>query len=114
MPPAASATGFYLSTNTTSGRRRRVPWQPAGAAAGRGCGHAAASTTLRIPASTATGSYYVLAKGDWDGQVPESTETNNVRATGQIKIGPDLAVSALDGARAARRPAARSACRTRR
>jgi len=91
---SASATGFYLSTNTTLDAAdlflgsRPVPQLLAGATS-------AASTTLRIPASTATGTYYVVAKGDWDGQVAESAETNNVRSTGQIKVGPNLAVSAL-------------------
>ena len=37
----------------------------------------ALSTTLHVPASTATGSYYVLAKADWDGAVNEGVETNN-------------------------------------
>ena len=91
---SASATGFYLSTNTTLDAAdlflgsRPVPRLVAAATS-------AASTTLRIPASTATGTYYVLAKGDWDDQVAESAETNNVRSTSQIKVGPNLAVSAL-------------------
>jgi subtilisin family serine protease/subtilase family serine protease len=91
---AASATGFYLSTNTTLDAAdvflgsRPVPQLAPSATS-------AASTTLRVPASTTTGSYYVLAKGDWDGQVPESSETNNLRATSGIKIGPDLTVSAV-------------------
>ena len=53
------------------------------------------STTLHVPPSTATGSYYVLAKADWDGAVNESTETNNVRASGAVKIGPDLVMSVI-------------------
>jgi subtilase family serine protease len=52
------------------------------------------TTTLHIPLSTAAGSYYVLAKADWEGVVNESVETNNVRASGLVKIGPDLTVSA--------------------
>jgi subtilisin family serine protease/subtilase family serine protease len=91
---AASATGFYLSTNTALdaadvflGSRPVLQLAPSATSAG--------STTLRIPAATTTGSYYVLAKGDWDNQVPESSETNNVRATAAIKIGPDVTVSAL-------------------
>jgi subtilisin family serine protease/subtilase family serine protease len=89
-----SASGFYLSTNTALDAAdvflgsRPVPRLVPGATS-------TASTTVRIPASTATGNYYVLVRGDWDAQVAESVETNNVRSAGQIKIGPDLTVSAL-------------------
>jgi subtilase family serine protease len=37
----------------------------------------------------------VLAKSDWNDQVPEKIESNNVRATSAVKIGPDLTVSAV-------------------
>src|SRR6185436_7080169 len=50
---------------------------------------------LRLPATLTVDVYYVLAKSDWNGQVPESVETNNVKATAAIKIGPDLLVSVL-------------------
>jgi len=88
----ASATGFYLSTNSSFDAAdiflgsRPVPQL------GPGATHSG-STTLHVPANTATGSYYVLAKADPDSAVPESLETNNVKATAQIKIGPDLLVS---------------------
>jgi subtilisin family serine protease/subtilase family serine protease len=93
-PAQPSETGFYLSTNTTLDAAdvwldsRLVP-QLAPAAT-----HAL-STTLHIPLSTAAGSYYVLAKADWESTVQESAETNNVKASAVIKIGPDLIVSAL-------------------
>ncbi len=89
-----SNTGFYLSTNTTwdaadvwLGSR---PLGPLGPGATN-----ALSTTLHIPPSTATGSYYVLAKADWDSLVTEGVETNNMRASGALKIGPDLVVTAV-------------------
>jgi subtilase family serine protease len=91
---AASATGFYLSSNGSLSDAdvflgsRPVPRLDPGAI------HSA-STTLHIPAATATGWYYVLAKADSGGQVPESIETNNVKATVVIKIGPDLMVSVI-------------------
>ncbi|HEV8394831.1 MAG TPA: S8 family serine peptidase [Vicinamibacterales bacterium] len=91
---ANSATGFYLSVNSTFDASdvflggRPAPQLAPGAAD-------AASTTLHLPASTAAGSYYVLAKSDWNSQVSESVETNNVKASGAVKIGPDLLVSAL-------------------
>ena len=95
-----STTGFFLSTNLSLEAAdvflggRQVPALSAGAAD-------ALSTTLRVPASTATGSYYVLAKADWNVAVPEDQETNNVRASGIVRIGPDLIVSALSAPGAA-------------
>ena len=53
------------------------------------------ATSLRIPAATVPGLYYVIARSDWDAQVPEGVETNNVKSTASIKIGADLAISAL-------------------
>jgi subtilase family serine protease len=89
-----SVTGFYLSSNSSFdaadvflGSRPVPRLDPAAT-------HSA-STTLHIPATTATGSYYVLAKADWNAQVPESVETNNVKASAVIKIGPNLVVSLL-------------------
>jgi len=51
---------------------------------------------LAIPGTLASGTYYVGAIADVNGQVTESDETNNKRSQ-QIKIGgtPDLVVSAL-------------------
>jgi subtilase family serine protease len=91
-----SATGFYLSTNTALdaadvllGNRPVSPLGPSATDV--------LSTTLHVPTSTATGSYYVLGKADWDNAVDEGVETNNVRASGVIRIGPDLIISALTG-----------------
>jgi subtilisin family serine protease/subtilase family serine protease len=89
-----SKTGFYLSANgSLDGADPRIGDRTI-ASLGPGV-TAQASTTLHIPPSTATGSYWILAKADWDNTVAESSETNNVRASGSIKIGPDLTVSAL-------------------
>ena len=93
-PAAASVTGFYLSTNSSFdaadlflGSRPVPALAPAATNAG--------ATTLRIPAATVAGSYYVLAKADWNDQIAESSNTNNVKATGVIRVGPDVSVSAL-------------------
>ena len=89
-----SNTGFYLSTNTTLDATD--VWLGSRPVASLGAGVTNQfSTTLHIPPSTGTGSYYVLAKADWEGRVNENIETNNVRASGVIKIGPDLIVSAV-------------------
>ena len=91
--PAAS-TAFFLSTNLGVDTadvllgNRPVPPLAAGASDTR-------STTLRIPAAAAVGTYFVLAKADSEGVVPEQTETNNLRASTVIRIGPDLIVSAV-------------------
>jgi subtilisin family serine protease len=91
-PP--SNTGFYLSTNTAFDAADI--WLGSRPVAGLGAGATSAvSTTLQVPASTVTGSYYVVAKADWDGLVGEGSETNNARASGQVKIGPDLVVTAI-------------------
>jgi subtilase family serine protease len=89
-----STTSFYLSPNTswdaadTPIGSRTVPALVPGASS------SAPSTTLTIPADTEPGTYYVLAKADGAGAITETSETNNVRSD-QIKIGPDLMVSAL-------------------
>ena len=91
-PSQASETGFYLSTNGSLDAAdvflgsRQVSALAAGASESR-------STTLTIPASTASGTYYMLAKADWSGQVPETVETNNLRASAAFRVGPDLVVS---------------------
>jgi subtilase family serine protease len=91
---SASTTGFYLSSNSSFdasdvflGSRPVPRLLPGETNAG--------SITLRIPASAVTGTYYLLVKSDWDAKVPENVETNNVKASGSIKIGPDMVVSAV-------------------
>ena len=89
----SSKTGFYLSTNITWDSSdvflgaRVAPALVAGASD-------AVSTTLHLPL-TSTGTYFILARADWDGAVQESADTNNVKSCGAIKIGPDLIVSAV-------------------
>jgi subtilase family serine protease/subtilisin family serine protease len=90
----ASTTKFYLSTNTTLdsadvllGGRAIPPLAAATTNSG--------STWLSIPAGTATGSYYILAKADADNVVPETTENNNDTQYAYIQVGPDLVISSL-------------------
>jgi subtilisin family serine protease/subtilase family serine protease len=90
----ASSTAFYLSADTTLDAAdvllgsRPVPPLAAGASD-------IASVTLRVPASTPTDSYFVLAQADWGNATDESVETNNLRASRAIKIGPDLVILAI-------------------
>jgi len=89
-----SNTGFYLSTNLSlDGTDVWLASRPV-IALGPGVTNQV-STTVHIPPSTGVGLYYVLAKADWEGAVTENLETNNVRASGVIKIGPDLIVSTV-------------------
>lgn len=91
----ASETGFYLSTNTAFDASdlflgaRAVPVLAAGATS------TGSSTTLTLPAATGPGMYYVIAHADWAGEVPETTNSNNARASAAVRVGPDLVVAAL-------------------
>jgi uncharacterized repeat protein (TIGR02543 family) len=90
---SASTTTFYLSTNTTFETSdvvlgsRAIPALAAGASN-------TGSIALPIPANTAVGSYYILARADANAVVSESNETNNTKAKA-FSIGPDLVVSAF-------------------
>jgi subtilase family serine protease len=90
---AASATRYYLSTNATvDAVDIPLGTSPIGTLAPSAT--VVSSPTLTIPAGTATGTYYVLAQADGDGVVTETNETNNVRSA-QVRIGPDLSISAV-------------------
>jgi subtilase family serine protease len=89
----ASVTRFYLSTNSYLDApdivlgSRPVPSLAAGVSN-------SASTSVTIPAGTATGFYYLLAKADADDSVGESNETNNTTYA-YLYVGPDLVMSSL-------------------
>lgn len=93
-PAAASVTRFYLSANALldaadillAGGQDVAPLDPATSSTG--------STTVTIPAATAAGTYYIVAKADADNSVPETYEANNTSAR-YIQIGSDLLVSAM-------------------
>ena len=88
-----SRTQFFLSLDATLSASdtllagRDVPSLAAGASS-------AGSTAVTIPQGTAAGSWYLIAEADGGEAVSEVSETNNTFAL-SIKIGPDLAVSAL-------------------
>jgi subtilase family serine protease len=91
----ASVTEFYLSTDSVFDTAdvligsRNVPVLAASAVS-------TATTMVTIPQGTATGLWYIIAKADADGTVPETSETNNTYSR-SIQVGPDLVVSALSG-----------------
>jgi subtilase family serine protease/subtilisin family serine protease len=93
---AASTTAFYLSSNSTwdagdirLGSRGLPPLAT-------GVAHSS-STDVMVPLAVATGSYYVIARADDEGSVPEGNESNNTRSATPLKIGADLIVSAVSG-----------------
>jgi subtilase family serine protease len=92
-PAPASTTRFYLSSNSTLdagdvpiGLRGILALQPGASSSD--------SSNVTIPAGTASGTWYIIAKADADDAVTETNENNNTRSD-TIVIGPDLVVSAL-------------------
>jgi subtilisin family serine protease len=90
----ASTTRFYLSpdagldeTDVALAESRTVPGLDAGSSS-------TGSTTVLIPSTVATGSYYFLAMTDADGAVAETQEVNN-KGLKVVQVGGDLVVSAL-------------------
>jgi subtilase family serine protease len=90
---APSRTQFYLSTDAALGASDTLIGGRSieGLAAGAG---SSGSTTVTIPAGTAAGTWYIIAKADGEGVVDEISETNNTTPR-PIKIGPDLDITAL-------------------
>jgi subtilase family serine protease len=96
--PAGSFTvGIYLSTDAviTSDDTLLAERQVSGLAPGE---VSSADTTVSVPASIASGPYYIGAVADTQNQVIESDETNNTLAGNQIIVtGPDLSMTAVSG-----------------
>jgi subtilase family serine protease len=90
----ASTTEYFLSANTSFSVTDVRLGERAVPALGTGGSHTA-SVTLTIPAGTAMGTYYVLARADGPNDFIETSETNTVRASGAVKMGPDLIVLSL-------------------
>jgi subtilase family serine protease len=89
----ASATRFYLSSNSTFsaddvplGMRIVPPLSPGAVSS--------ATTTLLLPSSLATGTYSVIARADADDDVVETNENNN-NASRSLPVGPDLRIAAM-------------------
>ena len=92
----ASTTSFYLSANTLYDGSdvllgsRTVEGLSGGASS-------SGSTSVTIPAGTATGTYYIMAVADAGGAVSETSESNNTKSSYAVSIGPDLTVTAVSG-----------------
>ena len=92
-PAAASTATFYLSSDTVLDASdvalgsRAVPALAPGATS-------SATTSVTVPAGTATGTWYVFARADSAGVVGEVSETNNATYRSTV-IGPDLIINAF-------------------
>jgi subtilase family serine protease len=86
---SGSVTSFYLSTNVLLDTSDLLLGSRSVGALGAGISEAA-STPLSIPAETVAGTYYIVAKADGTGLVPETQELNNVKFSVAMKVGPDL------------------------
>jgi subtilase family serine protease len=93
-PAGSSTTSFYFSrdfavdpSDTLLGGRA-IPALTAGASS-------SGSTSVQIPAGTATGTYFIIGGADSGNQVAETNEANNAFVFAAIRVGPDLAVSTL-------------------
>ena len=84
-----SATGFYLSTNVLLDAADTFLGARALPSMGGGAVHSG-SMSVAIPAGTATGTYYVLAKADNANAIVETQEFNNIKFSSPIRVGPDL------------------------
>jgi subtilase family serine protease len=90
----ASATSFYLSINLVlDAADVLLGNRPVGSLAPSAA--EPASTVLMMPPGTAAGAYFVLAKADGGAAVLETQETNNVKSSGSIGVGPDLVESSI-------------------
>lgn len=90
----SSKTAFYLSMHTTLDSTavvlgvRSVPALAAGTAS-------SGSTSVVVPAGTATGVYYIIADANYDNEFPEVNQANNTRLSSPVRIGPDLIESSV-------------------
>jgi subtilase family serine protease len=90
----ASTTNYYLSPNIVFDAAdvvlggRSVPSLAAGAVN-------TGSAMVRIPGTTAAGTYYVLGRADSANAVTESLENNNVSSAVVVRVGADLMIAGL-------------------
>jgi subtilase family serine protease len=89
----SSSTTFYLSTNILLDSADLALTSRTVAALTAGLTESG-STTVSIPANTVAGTYYIVAKADGAAVVTETNESNNVKFSTAMKIGPDLIESA--------------------
>jgi subtilase family serine protease len=92
-----STAALYLSTNVQLDGADVLLGSHAVPALEAGTSSSTESTVV-IPPGTTTGTYYILGVADSSGQVDEAVETNNVKYSSIVRIGPNLVVSAVSAA----------------
>jgi PKD repeat protein len=93
---AASSTWFYLSTNPSLDASDAVLGSRAVPALANGAA-SSSSVSLAVPSTTAAGLYYVIAKADGNQAIAEASESNNVRTSAAVRVGPDLRAVTVTG-----------------
>ncbi|GGK57354.1 hypothetical protein GCM10011405_01820 [Rufibacter glacialis] len=86
---SASSVGVYLSSDLTLDAADILLAEATGSSLTQNA-TATLSRTVTIPASTATGSYYLLIKADHKDAVTESNETNNLKYSSIIVLNPTV------------------------
>ena len=94
--PVSTVTRLYWSTDSVYDAADVPLAERVVGPLGAGISNGPVNITVTIPSTAAAGTYYVIARADADGAVPETSETNNTRAT-SIGIGADLVVQTLTG-----------------
>ncbi|WP_171025729.1 CARDB domain-containing protein [Hymenobacter jeollabukensis] len=91
-----SPVGYYLSTNTTLDAADTYLSSSYGSTLSGGFS-SSRTATLYIPTGTAAGSYYVLFVADYQAQVTETNENNNVSSVALTVLppSPDLTVNSF-------------------
>lgn len=91
---ASSNVGYYLSSNTTLDANDQLLGNSTGGSLAAG-GYSSRYATLTVPAGTAAGQYYVLFVADYQNQVTETNEANNVSSASLsvVAAGVDLTLS---------------------
>jgi hypothetical protein len=84
--------GYYLSTNTTLGGSDQILGEAQSTLSASDT-QDSESNTIRIPASTVPGSYYILFVADFDNRFFETNENNNVQAVGVTVVTPQVTLS---------------------
>jgi len=91
---SAFTVGFHLSTDDVLGGGDVLLGTRAVASLGAGA-TSTASTGVTIPSGTTPGVYRIIVRADEGLAFSDLDESNNVRATAPVTVGPDLVVSAL-------------------
>jgi subtilase family serine protease len=86
---SSSSVGYYLSTNQTLDASDVLLGNTVGYTLPVGQ-YSSRYTTLTVPTTTTAGSYYVLFVADYQNQVPESNEANNVSAVSLTVTPPSI------------------------